>query len=282
MALPGSLKISYDDIRKEIGFANTGSFSLKTAESGSYTLLNRCSPALPVNANPVSLSEWYRYDHQIACIAYQFNAVQCTVSLDEACNASFNATQAAQGVDIVPMTVVGKDGDGLNEDWYVLNAEKFPNVDITVFKQVEGSLISSENVYHFTGPNFTYWNLVGNVGAYNGVQISTGLYYYTIYYNDGVRTSPLTGYIWIEYPKPGNSHESPFIYGATAEAACSGTTTALYRYTYGYLETTSQIFLAKSNVNDPLTIAPNGFYRRANLNRWYQLNNGIIVARGNC
>lgn len=269
-------QVSLNDIRTELGFPNNTNFNLNSAEDGGYVVLNRCSPQKPSSSNPASFSEWHGYDHNAACNATEFQAVQCD-DFATTCDATFNATQALQSITLIPMTGVSRDGDGLNEDWYVLNAEKFPNIEINVYKPVGSTL---EYFYKYTGPGFTSWNLVGNQGAYNGVSTGSGIYYYQIFYNDGVRGS-ITGYIYIRNPQNGDFYELLYSYDASSKAtACSNTQTNLY--TTQWPLTVGRAFF-RGGEEDLTSYAPAGWYRRYNTNTVIQVGGlGTILSITTC
>lgn len=67
MALPLSGQISMNDIRVELGIPSQSPFGLNEARNGTYVPLNTCSPYLPPTTGPISLSDWYGYDHSAAC-----------------------------------------------------------------------------------------------------------------------------------------------------------------------------------------------------------------------
>jgi hypothetical protein len=67
MALPASGTISMNDIRVELGFPSQSPFSLYSAETGSYVLLNKCSTYVPNGSTPDSMAEWYSYNHTQQC-----------------------------------------------------------------------------------------------------------------------------------------------------------------------------------------------------------------------
>lgn len=67
MALPLSGQISMNDIRVELGIPTQSPFGLDEARNGTYVPLNTCSPYLPPSTGPISLSDWYGYDHSTSC-----------------------------------------------------------------------------------------------------------------------------------------------------------------------------------------------------------------------
>lgn len=69
MALQTNGPISFGNIRTELGSV-ASNFSLNSAESGTYALINQSSVFKPNGATPNSVSEWYGYDHLASNINY--------------------------------------------------------------------------------------------------------------------------------------------------------------------------------------------------------------------
>lgn len=68
MALPSSGSISMSQINTELGRSSTASISLDTAENSGYGTIQQCSPPYPSQGNPARMSEWYSYNHNVACV----------------------------------------------------------------------------------------------------------------------------------------------------------------------------------------------------------------------
>lgn len=77
MALPSSGTISMNSIRTELGISGQAPFSMDSARSGVYVLLNPYSPSLPPATGQVSLSSWYSYCHTCTTI-YSFQVYTAT------------------------------------------------------------------------------------------------------------------------------------------------------------------------------------------------------------
>ena len=71
MALPGSGTISVGDIQIELGIGEGDpgydNFGFDQARDGDYGAINQCSTYKPPSSGPISLSDWWGYDHTQAC-----------------------------------------------------------------------------------------------------------------------------------------------------------------------------------------------------------------------
>lgn len=63
MTLPSSGQLSMSQINAELGRGCCPQISLDTAENGGYVAINTFSTFRPSSANPATISEWYRYNH---------------------------------------------------------------------------------------------------------------------------------------------------------------------------------------------------------------------------
>ena len=79
-------------------------------------------------------------------------------------------------VGAVPYDAISPNGDGINDEWEILDIERYPNAEIKIFNRW-GSLI-----YSSTGDNYNNnkWD-----GSSEGKSLPVGTYYYTINQNDG-------------------------------------------------------------------------------------------------
>jgi len=67
MSIPTSGTIGLQAVKTELS-VSPSTFSLKSAEQGTYVSLNACSTYKPDGAANFSLSEWYGYNHTQACV----------------------------------------------------------------------------------------------------------------------------------------------------------------------------------------------------------------------
>ena len=79
-------------------------------------------------------------------------------------------------VGAVPYDAISPNGDGINDEWEILDIDRYPTADIQIFNRW-GSLIFSA-----TGANYNSnkWK-----GEHEGNSLPVGTYYYTINQNDG-------------------------------------------------------------------------------------------------
>jgi len=79
-------------------------------------------------------------------------------------------------VGAVPYDALSPNGDGYNDEWEILDIERYPTAEVQIFNRW-GSLI-----YSSTGANYNNnkWN-----GEHEGKPLPVGTYYYTINQNDG-------------------------------------------------------------------------------------------------
>jgi large repetitive protein len=79
-------------------------------------------------------------------------------------------------VGAVPYDAISPNGDGINDEWEILDIDRYPTADIQIFNRW-GSLIFSS-----TGANYNSnkWK-----GDHEGNSLPVGTYYYTINQNDG-------------------------------------------------------------------------------------------------
>ncbi len=110
MALPASGTISMNDIRVELGFSSQSPFSLYTAETGGYVLLNQCSTYRPNGSTPDSIAEWYSYNHTQQCPSGD-------------CDVSENNGSGGSGSYNIPITL----GSTTGTVWLVFNAYSVPD-----------------------------------------------------------------------------------------------------------------------------------------------------------
>ncbi|NRB82702.1 MAG: gliding motility-associated C-terminal domain-containing protein [Winogradskyella sp.] len=80
--------------------------------------------------------------------------------------------------------VLTPNGDGINDTWIIINAERFPSANIKVYNRW------GKEVFSTKGYN-NDWN-----GSYNGDTLPTGSYYYSIDQN-GDGTVVLTGWLYL-------------------------------------------------------------------------------------
>lgn len=263
--------VSFDKIRKELGFPNQTSLSLNSAEDGTYAPINICSPYRPITPNPASLEEWKRYDHSLLCTATEFSGTICDTSA-ETCDSVFNASQAAASLEIIPATGVSKNNDGLNDTWIILNINRFPSATIDVYVGV--NIGGGDRVYTSTGATYTSWDIVGNVGAYNGVNLGTGIYWFDIQYNDGSARRIRT-YLYVINAFTDGYTTANLYYGATSVQACALTSVAEYTISFP-IQIGSAIRSVTSNGDLYLNVF-SLYFRRTNSNTVYRTDaNGYI------
>ena len=79
-------------------------------------------------------------------------------------------------VGAVPYDAISPNGDGINDEWEILDIDRYPTADVQIFNRW-GSLIFSS-----TGANYNSnkWR-----GEHDGNPLPVGTYYYTINQNDG-------------------------------------------------------------------------------------------------
>jgi hypothetical protein len=63
----GTGTVSMTAINLELGRSSNAQISLDSAENGSYSAINSCSPSRPSSANSAAMSEWRGYNHSFAC-----------------------------------------------------------------------------------------------------------------------------------------------------------------------------------------------------------------------
>jgi hypothetical protein len=110
MALPASGPISMNQIREELGFPLQSPFSLYTAETGGYVLLNQCSTYRPNGSTPNSIAEWYSYNHTQQCPT-------------ESCSADLNNGSGGTGIYNIPITL----GSSTGTVWLAFNSVTIPD-----------------------------------------------------------------------------------------------------------------------------------------------------------
>jgi hypothetical protein len=83
MSLQSSGQISMGNIRTELGLL-TSSFSLNSAELGTYVTINQNSAFKPNGSNPNAISEWYGYDHDAGplCVCYTITSTSRSAGFD--------------------------------------------------------------------------------------------------------------------------------------------------------------------------------------------------------
>lgn len=263
--------VSFDKIRKELGFPNQTNLSLNSAEDGGYVPINICSPYRPITPNPASLEEWRRYDHSLLCTATEFPGTICDTSA-ETCNSVFNITQANAALEIIPATGVSKNNDGVNDTWIILNINRFPSATIDVY--VGTTIGGGDRIYTSTGSTYTSWDLVGNVGAYNGVNITSGIYWFDIQYNDGSARRIRT-YLYIINAYADGFTTVNLYYGSTLAQACAMTSVAEYTISFP-IQVGSVIQSVTSNGDKYLNVR-SLYFRRTDNNTVYRTDaNGWI------
>lgn len=267
--------VSIDKIRKELGLPTQTNVNLNTAEDGGYVAINTCSTSRPSASNPASFGEWRNYDHNAACTSSEFAATICDTS-GETCNSTFSASQAAANITIQPATGVSKNGDGLNDLWYIINVNKFPSATIDVYS---GDTIGNGNlIYSSTGATFTPWNLIGNQGSYNGVNTPSGINWFDIQYNDGSGRRIRT-YLFIVNAETDGYTTLNLYYGATLATACAATTVGEYQVGYP-IQVGSTV---RSTGANPFANIANLYFKRSNNNTVYRTNSsGNIDLITNC
>ena len=90
MALPGSGTISVGDIQIELGIGEGDpgydNFGFDQARDGDYGAINQCSTYKPPSSGPISLSDWWGYDHTQACPpAYELYTADRYQCVDNVC-----------------------------------------------------------------------------------------------------------------------------------------------------------------------------------------------------
>ena len=79
-------------------------------------------------------------------------------------------------VGAVPYDAITPNGDGINDEWEILDIDRYPNAEIQIFNRW-GSLIFSSS-----GANYNNNKWQGN---FENKELPVGTYYYTINLNDG-------------------------------------------------------------------------------------------------
>lgn len=195
MALPASGTISMNDIRVELGISSQSPFSLYTAESGGYVLLNQCSTYRPNGSTPDSISEWYRYNHTQQCPTV-------------ACSVLANQGSGGKGLYTFPVTL----GSGTGTVYFKYDAQTVPDKFEVIFDGVTviNTGFVSDCWPSSCGTYNTQLNALGypNVSGPNGTASfskTTGTTTATVKV-----TGPLTGTAW------------SFTLGCPASSQCVG------------------------------------------------------------
>ena len=76
----------------------------------------------------------------------------------------------------VPYDAISPNGDGVNDEWEILDIDRYPDAEIQIFNRW-GSLIFSSSGGAY---NSNKW-----VGEFENSSLPVGTYYYTINLNDG-------------------------------------------------------------------------------------------------
>ena len=86
--------------------------------------------------------------------------------------------------DMIANDVLTPNGDGINDTWIIINAERFPSATIKVYNRWGKEVFSTQGYNND-------WN-----GSYNGDTLPTGSYYYSIDQN-GDGTVVVTGWLYL-------------------------------------------------------------------------------------
>jgi len=195
MALPASGPISMNDIRVELGFPSQSPFSLYSAETGSYVLLNQCSTSRPNGSTPDRIAEWYSYNHTQQCPTV-------------ACSVLANQGSGGKGLYSFPVTL----GSGTGTVYFKYDAQTVPDKFEVIFDGVTviNTGFVSDCWPSSCGTYNTQLNALGypNVSGPNGTASfskTTGTTTATVKV-----TGPLTGTAW------------SFTLGCPASSQCVG------------------------------------------------------------
>lgn len=286
MPLASQGPISIDSVRNELNKPIETSFSLNTAEDGGYVAINQCSTYKPSATNPVALSEWYNYNHGQSCGSSEFAAVECDVFAG-ICDAVFVPSTASSTLVMTPANGMSPDDDGLNDLWYINNANKYPNARFMVMKYLSST--QADIVFNFTG-TYTPWNGVGNVGAYAGVKLDPyPLYFFKIDYNDGtgrvIGTTTITNNntLVIDYPVNGEIVTKNFTSSTVSSAAaCSATNTEPLSFVWP-ITTAGGLFPAGQTGGNYVQNRAGYFRLQGAAGNWVRIDSlGYIISRGTC
>jgi gliding motility-associated-like protein len=285
MPLPNIGEISINAIRREIGLPDESNFSLNTAEDGLYVTINPCSTFKPAIPDPAQLDEWWGYNHLQPCTSTEYTSVSCDTNIG-ICDVPFNTNQANSSIQMVPAHWMQPNGDGINDTWNIINANKFPNATFLVALYINNNVFKV--VYNFTG-TYIPWNAIGNVGEYNGIKVPRSpLYFFKIDYNDGsgrvIGQMALAGnnYLAIEYPLNGEVTKGNFSYSATSSAlACASTSYETLSY-YFPITTTGGLLPANAEWGDDYIFNKAGYYRlQGTTGNWIRINSsGEVMLDG--
>lgn len=102
-------------------------------------------------------------------------------------NCSFNVTVVPDLIDIGIGKLITPDGNGQNDEWAIVNIERYPNNKIVVVDRW-GGVVFSASGYNNTG---VVWNGTNR----NGDSLPTGTYFYTVSIRYGSRTVEKTGFV---------------------------------------------------------------------------------------
>jgi hypothetical protein len=194
MALPASGPISMNDIRVELGFPSQSPFSLYTAETGGYVLLNQCSTFRPNGSTPDRIAEWYSYNHTQQCPPI-------------ACSVSQNNGSGGKGLYNFSITL----GSGTGTVYFRYDAQTVPDKFEVIF---DGVTVIDTGFVGDCWPSCSSYNSQLNALGYPNVSGPNGTTSFsktTGTTTATVRiTAPLTGTAW------------SFILGCPAFSQCVG------------------------------------------------------------
>jgi len=99
----------------------------------------------------------------------------------------FNVTVFQMEIEIGISKVVTPDGNGVNDQWILMNIEKFPNNKVVVVDRWGGLI--------FTGTQYNNGSVAWRGTNRNGEAVPTGTYFYSIFVTFGTATMEKTGFV---------------------------------------------------------------------------------------